>query len=260
MRQPFLKAIGVICVLGACVFVLKVSPVFAVREAVGQFENANKLYRDGKFKEASEVYLKLLGGDPRASAYLYNLGNCYFRLGEMGKAIHAYESALANAPRNQDIRSNLAYVRTLLEYRMEDKRSWYIRTGEELLSYMTLDESLLVFLGVASLLLLTWVLVVFLKPGAPWGWWRKLLLLLAFVGLALYVGKYYQMQVVRVAVVIPKEAEVRYGPSLSDQIAFRLGEGLKIYVTNKRENWSRVLVPNGESGWIKNSEIAEVVS
>lgn len=236
------------------VYFLSIPPAFSA------FDTANQLYREGKFKEASEQYLGLLKYDPRSASVLYNLGNCYFRLGEKGRAVHAYESALANAPRNQDIRSNLAYVRSTLEYRMDDKRSGYVKTGEEILSYLTLDESLLIFLGFLTVLLMTWVFVILTKPGMPWGWWRKLLLFLSLIGLLLYVGKYYQMQVVRTAVVIPKEVEVRYGPSLTDQIAFRLGEGLKLYVMSKRENWSRVLVPNGETGWIKNSEIAEVIS
>ena len=76
--------------------------------------------------------------------------------------------------------------------------------------------------------------------------------------LAAGVGaKNVQAHWLRGAIVTAREAQVRYGPSESDQLAFRLGEGLKLYVMDHREEWSRVLLVNGESGWVRNDQIED---
>ena len=72
------------------------------------------------------------------------------------------------------------------------------------------------------------------------------------------LAKQIDTSVMRDAIVMSKEAEVRYGPSENDQVAFRLGEGLKVYVVDHREDWSRVILVNGDGGWVQSNQIAEV--
>ena len=80
---------------------------------------------------------------------------------------------------------------------------------------------------------------------------------MVLIFLALMGAKNVQAHWLRGAIVTAKEGQVRYGPSESDQLAFRLGEGLKLYVMDRREEWSRVLLTNGESGWVRNDQIEE---
>lgn len=236
------------------------APLFALTgEGQARFDRANQAYREGHFKEARQNYETLVQNEPENPSLLYNLANAYYREGNKGMAILYYERALLHAPRNQDIRNNLKFVRGLLEYRMEDKRDWYLKFGETIFEYFREEElTLLALLGyfvfVSGL-----VFVIIFRPGLPWGPVRKTLLIfcMAFAGLA--AAKKIQVHHFQDAIVLSREAEVRYGPSESDQVAFRLGEGLKIYSVEGRENWSRILVPNGQSGWIKNSDISPVL-
>lgn len=53
-------------------------------ESSAVFLEANKLYKDGSFEKALELYQKI----PNKSAYLnYNIGNCYFKLKKYGYAL-----------------------------------------------------------------------------------------------------------------------------------------------------------------------------
>lgn len=222
------------------------------------FEQANQLYQEGKFKEASELYSRLADENRQESSLFYNLGNSWFRAGEIGQAILAYERALRLAPRDPDIRANLAHVRALLEYRVEDKRNWYVRAAEEWLGYFRNEEIFLIVMAVYLIFLLTAFFCLAYRRGMPWGWWRKTLLAVFLVSLGLAGAKHYDSDVMKDAIVTAKEAEVRYGPSVSDQIAFRLGEGLKAYVVDTRRDWSRIVLANHEGGWIKNSDLGLV--
>jgi len=53
---------------------------------------------------------------------------------------------------------------------------------------------------------------------------------------------------------------VRYGPSSGDQVAFRVGEGIKAYVVDRSEGWSRIILVDGQGGWVRGNQIAEVVA
>ena len=77
----------------------------------GGFEAANKLYEEGKFAQAAAAYEQLIQSG-RVSAPLYfNLGNAWFKSGQMGRAITAYRRAEQLAPRDPDVRANLQFAR-----------------------------------------------------------------------------------------------------------------------------------------------------
>lgn len=228
-------------------------------DALARFDEANQLYQADKFEPAARLYEKLAQEYPETAAFPFNLGNSYYRLGEVGKAILAYERAKMRDPRNQDIRKNLEYVRGLIEYRVADKRNWYLRAGEIFLDHFTEREIAFLWLSVYFLFGASWAFVLFFRPGAPWGWRRKFLLMALVVFLLLDVAKKAETRVVRGAVVMAKQADVRYGPSGDDQVAFRVPEGLRVDVHSRREDWSRITLVNGESGWVPNNQIEEVL-
>lgn len=222
------------------------------------FEKANQDYRQGRFQKALEGYQSLAQKFPADGGLFYNLGNTHYRLENLGEAILAYERAKWLEPRDVDTRYNLKYLLDSLEYRMEDKRNWSIQIGEKFLSYFSEKEIRCTALLIFFLLLSSWAVSLFFRGAPLWGWPRKLLLVLFFIFAALGGAKNIQSHFIRSAIVMLKEAPVRYGPSEGDQVAIRLREGLKVYVVERREDWSRVLLVNGESGWMDNRQIAEI--
>ncbi len=240
-------------------FLLFAPPAWSWTSAeAAKFQEANREYRAEHFDKAIELYQELLKEHPRQAVFYYNLGNSYFREKQLGEAILAYERARFYEPRDKDIEFNLNYVRGLLEYRVEDKRNGYIRAGEQLLEKFTEEEIDLLWLGTYFFFVISWVFVLFFRRRALWGWKRKTLLMLSGIFFLLSIAKDVETRVMRDAIVMAKDAEVRYGPSESDQTAFRLGVGIKVYVVDQREDWSRVILVNGEGGWMKNSQIVEV--
>ena len=245
----------------AVCFFLMTLPAFAwTGEEAAQFQKANQNYRAGKFAEAASVYQRLSEKNHEIAALFYNLANSLYRQGSVGPAILAYERARLIEPRDGDILYNLNYARSLLEYRIEDKRNWYLRAAEKVLEYFTEKEIYLLAISVYALLMASWAFVLFFRRGLPWGGGRKTLTVLFLLFITLAAAKHLESRVIRSGVVVAKSAEVHYGPSADDQIAFRLGEGLRVYVLERRSDWSRVLLVNGETGWISNDQINEVPS
>lgn len=222
------------------------------------FSQANALYREGKYKEAAAAYRTLYGEYPETPVFSYNLANSLYRSKQLGPSILFYERAQKADPRNPDIRHNLNYARGSVAYRVEDKRNWYLKAGEKVLEYFREKEvyilSLLAFFVFAA----AWVIHLFRERNLQWGAVRKFSGILLLIVLPLAAAKNIEARVMKDAIILAKEAEVRYGPSISDQIAFRIGEGVKVYVIDSRQDWSRIILVNGESGWIKNSQLEQV--
>ncbi len=226
---------------------------------LSKFETANKNYREGRFQEASAMYEELARAHPEVAAFFYNLGNSHHRRSERGGAILAYKRAERLDPRNQDILYNLRYVQGLGEYRIQDKRNWYVKFGMRLLDSFTEKEVGVLAFGFFFLFMISCVFVLFFRPEASWGRVRKTLLFLALLFGAVFGLKTIQDHVIREAIVMAKDTPVRFGPSEADQAEFKLGEGYSVYVVDAREGWSRVFLVNGESGWVDNHNIAEVL-
>ncbi len=222
-------------------------------EPLSSFQEANRLYADGKFSEAAAIYEKLVESKPSAEIY-YNLGNVYFKDKQIGKAILNYERAKRFAPRDSDIRSNLSYANHLIEYKIEDKRNWYVRQTTYLVDYFKFGECWLLFLGSYSIFLIV-LLIAFIRKRPLFGKLSAVLFTLLIISSCPLLLKFWETGIKNEAVVTVKQAEVRYGPSTVDRIAFRLVEGLKITLHDHKQDWYRIRLLDGRSGWVRDSEI-----
>ena len=83
---------------------------FSAKSESSLIQQADSAYTADNFKEAADTYLHVIATEGTSATLQYNLGNCYYRLGEMGKAILAYERALRLDPTFDDARNNLDFV------------------------------------------------------------------------------------------------------------------------------------------------------
>ena len=79
--------------------------------AQSAFDEANATYAEGRYGEAAAMYQSLLDEQPDAQVY-YNLGNAYFKQGELAQSILAYERALRLNPNDKDAKYNLAFAQS----------------------------------------------------------------------------------------------------------------------------------------------------
>ena len=109
-----------------CLVVLLFAANLFAADATADFSSANELYAKGKFAEAAAIYENILKTGGQSPSLLFNAGNAEFKAGHPGKAIAAYRRAELLAPRDPELRANLAFVRkqvqgaTLRESRWQD--------------------------------------------------------------------------------------------------------------------------------------------
>ena len=78
---------------------------------VERFFEANQAYKNHQYQQAIDGYRHLIENGFENGQIYYNLGNAYFRLGNLGRAILSYERARFLIPRDSDLAFNLSHAR-----------------------------------------------------------------------------------------------------------------------------------------------------
>ncbi|HET6443176.1 MAG TPA: tetratricopeptide repeat protein [candidate division Zixibacteria bacterium] len=78
---------------------------------VDAIETASRLHASGNYDRAIEIYEQLLTQGVNDSVVFYNLGNAYYSIGDIGRAVANYNRAAQLDPRDPDIKANLELAR-----------------------------------------------------------------------------------------------------------------------------------------------------
>jgi tetratricopeptide (TPR) repeat protein len=239
-----LKSSAVFLLLSAFLACSSFAALATTSEAV--FEDANRLYDQGKFAEAAGAYSKLIEQGSAPSALYFNLGNASFKSGQVGRAIAAYREAERLSPRDPDVRANLQHVRDQVQgptLRPHRAQRW--------LGRLAANEWTVAAAGALWLALLLAGAIQFrptLKPKL-----RGLILLsgLAAIPLIACAGLALSQELARNAVVIAREAPVRNGPLDESQTSFTVHDGAELRILDQKNDWLQVTADGTRIGWIK---------
>ncbi len=124
----------IICLLTLFVAMLAVCPAFAASDNAAK---ADAAYTQKNYADALHYYRLAAQHDGVSTQLYYNMGNTYYRLGNLGQAVIAYERALKLDPSNKLARRNLAFVRTKITDRPEDDSSFLYNMHRRIVSFMS---------------------------------------------------------------------------------------------------------------------------
>lgn len=218
------------------------------------FYRGNTFYSEGNYASAIEAYHQVLQSGYESGNLYYNLGNNYFKKGELGKAILNYEKAMRLMPRDSDLKANYQYARSLIKGGTgEPERSWWRDAIGKVFSRLTIN-GLTLFLSVIFTLIL---LVILAAAYIPWV--RKYrpvtLAVLIMIFTASFITAYEKVSLTgKEAVIITDTADVRFEPFDSATTHYTLYEGTKVAIISSRDSWYKVRRHDKKVGWIKSSE------
>jgi tetratricopeptide (TPR) repeat protein len=228
-----------------------VSEKHLTADALNDFNAANRLYAEGKYSDAANLYEIILQHGGVSPELLFNAGNAEFKAGHLGKAIAAYRQAQLLAPRDAELRANLVFVRNQVQGATLRETGWQKWAGA-----LTLDE------GAMLTAVLFWALFGLLalrqlKPAlAPK--LRSVTRLAA--ALAIFSGAILGLQAANhfyssVAVVTNPDATARSGPFDDAQSAFTARDGAELKVLDRHDEWVQVASGAGKSGWLPAKQV-----
>ena len=238
--------------------------VFAQSPSTAELmEVANQLYELARYDEAVEAYSRLASEGVRSSAVYYNLGNAYFKNGDVGRAILYYRRAAALAPGDDDVKANLDFARaTRTDDLAPAARSTFDGLGRWLLGWISQNQIAGVAFGIWAALL---ALVAVSRQGRT-----ARLRMIARYGLAVAAALVVLSVVGLIAsrsagdaqdhaVVVADQVSLRSGPGDHYIVELALHSGAEVRVLETRQGWLRVALPGGEvQGWAPEGAVEPV--
>lgn len=219
------------------------------------FEAGNSFYAQGNFRAAAEEYEKIVQMPFASEVVYYNLGNAYFKDGQLGKAILYYEKAFKLSPRDRDIADNLSFATSRIADKVEKPAEGFLlKQLKRWLTLLPLDVETCLALG--CFVTANACFAVFLLGGSPSLSRGALVASLVLLGLFLLFGsinlfRIYQAETVREAVILTDKVDVLSGPSTDNPTLFSIHEGLKVQLENEVQDWVQISLENGWNGWVK---------
>jgi hypothetical protein len=217
-------------------------------------DNAAQLYKEGAYTKALDVYLDVYKKTPKVTDVLYNIGNVYFRLNQLGESICFYKRAEKYSCRDKDIVGNLKIARSkILDKAGENKGSSFL-SNFNFMTFFTMNEVMIGFVvcfSVFSVMILLWVLK---KRGE---FFKNIffVILVLFLIYVVFMGlKVRQEFFIKEGVIISNKVEVKTGPSETLSTLFFIHEGIEFRLIKHLGKWSEVRFQNGFIGWVNEKD------
>jgi tetratricopeptide (TPR) repeat protein len=258
LRIGVTRALRLLVVLGALVLAAGVARADGIDEA---WRRGNDAYFRGDYPAALAAYSELDRQGIISADLFVNMGLAHYRQGQLGRAVWAFERALATEPDADDARFNLAQIRRQLERRAVDK----IEGAEHdplwirLVTTLPTSTETWLFLG----LYLACFAVLFLRRRAaedlrsPLGAAAAILGVGAALAGTLLLGR-ATLDRIPFAIVLGEEVPVKEGADPNYRTSFQVHAGLKIRLLDRDHEWVRIRLPNGLEGWVRDSSVGRL--
>jgi tetratricopeptide (TPR) repeat protein len=226
------------------------------------FKDAAQAYQQGNYPVAIEKYESILKAAVFSKELYYNLGNSYYRNNQTGKAILSFEKALRLDPSDKEIQHNLYLSQSHIIENIEPLNNIFIARWVKVLrgefaantwAYLSL---LTLWLGVAGFIL--WLI-------GKERLWKKRGFISGLVFTPLSILLFFMAQkgasdlaTNRFGIITIKETAFKTSADVTAPGSFMLHEGIKVEILDTVLNFTRILLPNSEEGWIDSNAVEKI--
>lgn len=216
-------------------------------------EDARPLY-----KKAAMRYERLIkdGGIENGKIY-YNLGNIYFRMNDIGRAILNYRKAQQYMPDDSNLKQNLAYARAKRIDRIEEKQETKVMKTLFFWHYdLSVKTRLFIFTAFFAIFWASACVRIFYKK--PFLFW--LMTSSAVISILLcgsLAADEYLLKKQRPGVILSAETTARKGNSETYEPSFKepLHAGTEFTLIEARGDWYQIELSDARTCWVPSKDV-----
>jgi len=224
-----------------------------------QFKKANEAYVRKDYSTAIRLYDNLIEQGIKSADLYYNVGNAYYKNGEVSKSILWYERALRLDPSNEDIKHNILYVNQKIIDDMDVMPEFIITTWIRNIYGMLSSKGWAIVSVIVCFMLFGVIALMLLSSLSK----RRIYLFFTaivffmFFGISIAFAFIQYKQSIRTdeAIITQLSVVVKSMPDKSGTDLFTVHEGLKVKIEDKVGSWMEVVFPNGNKGWIQRNSV-----
>ncbi|MEZ4809703.1 MAG: tetratricopeptide repeat protein [Allomuricauda sp.] len=223
------------------------------------FTQATEYYNNGEYSKAIENYNKILESGEHSAELYFNLGNCHYKLNAIGPSIYYYEKALLLKPNDSEILNNLNYAQNMrLDAIEELPKTEIAQIYGNIVNLFSFDQWAYIAVGLIILFVLGYLAYFFLRMANQ----KRIAfivssfaLVLGMVSILLAYLQQREFNEDNPAIVFSKEVKISSEPNDGSDVVFTLHEGTKVNVLDQLNDWNKIKIADGQSGWLKGDSI-----
>ena len=219
-----------------------------------RFGQALQSYSAAQYADAIEIFEALAEEGYNSYELQYNLGNAWFKHGNIGRSILAFERALRFRPNDADAQHNLNVVRARTRDRVEPvPLLFFVQWWNELRSSYLPDD----FFILSVIFLWMVAIAAFIFFGFRSRLIRRVALttatiaaLLCTVSFILYQQRLSEYEEHRFAVVMSAQLTVMSAADETAIESFVVHEGLTVEILDRDDQMLHIRLADGKTGWV----------
>jgi hypothetical protein len=221
----------------------------------GSLEEGRMLYENEQFEEAVSFYKQKLSEGMVSYEVHYNLGTAHLANGDVGEGIFHLETSLRMHD-DPEVREQLEVAQGLIQDDIPYFSDFFLLRWLRGVAQVPGSNfwailSLLIFIGLLTLMYLRWVKGQHLNR---WSYiWASLL---GFSLLSLFISfQARQLDKSRILAIVLEETSLHEGSDERSDVVRSVSEGIKVRVVDEIDGWQKVELPDKEVGWIKGDDL-----
>ena len=231
------------------------------QEANTLFVDGNKLYQEEKYNEAIEKFHQVEKQALESADLFYNLANAYYKTNQVAPAIYYYEKALQLAPNSKDIAVNLDFAKQMTIDNIEPLPTSILQKISKTV-IQKLDYNSWAYLTIFLLFLFAFLFLIYRFSNSStkkrlYFMIGTLSLVFTLISLVFAFHTYKVSNAKKEAIIFVQQTQIKNAPMLSSESIFELHEGTKVTVLEHVDNWKKIKIADGQTGWIIGSELKE---
>jgi len=225
------------------------------QNAEQRMKEADELYQKNDYFNAATIYTGLYKQGYRSENLLFNAGNAWYKAKDYGYAILFYERARLLDPASEDANYNLQIARSHITDKFEAVPELFFIRWFDFLSLLNSTNqwaAIAATLFIITLVLALMFLFAPLKKLRYASFWIAVVIL--FFCILSVVFAFRSNKIVNhsnTAIVICNELVGKSAPGDSGKELFVIHSGTKVIVDKRMNDFSEILLPDGNKGWVK---------
>jgi len=226
-------------------------------QALSAFVSAGMAYKEGRYDTAINRYSTILDGNLVNGPLYYNLGNSYFKKGNMGQAVLNYERARMFIPRDSDLNFNYRYVRSKIDQQASGVgQNFFDRIVQNHIQFYTIDEMMIILFCLGFMIGALYLVSLY-------AYWptsvRNGMIAILIVGLLIYGGGLVmKVRYERDLAVVMTETNTFFEPRTDSTVHFKMSEGMQARILKSQGDWVKIERLNGKVGWIDREVLEKI--
>jgi len=223
------------------------------------FSQATDSYNNGDYQKAIDYYSGILENGKHSSELYFNLGNAHYKLNQIAPSIYNYEKALLLSPNDAEIKNNLSYAQNMtldaIETLPETGLAKIYKRMTDIMSFDEWSYTAIVFMILFALLYISFYYFRYATQ-------KRIAFISSIAALFISIGsaafafvQYNDFMADQPAIVFSSEVQIKAEPNQRSEQVFILHEGTKVNVLEELNEWKKIKIVDGKTGWVTSEGI-----